>query len=152
MSARWSDVAAAGAMLAIGAGAVLQSLAMTPMGAIFPRTVGAVLVALSLLQLGRSLAGRGGGGSAEVGEAGGSVWRRGLMIAVMLGWSVAFPVVGFLTTSLIAAVLLMVAAEFERMRPAPLALRLGVLVVMVAVFHWLMVAVLNIPMPQSLLI
>jgi putative tricarboxylic transport membrane protein len=148
----WPGAAVALGFAALGAQAVSGSLSMTPLGAIFPRTIGIVLAGLALVQAVRCLAGRGGASTLEEGARGGSIWRRAALAAVMLVWVVAFPVVGFLVTSLIAGAVLTVIAEFETLTPQRLALRLAMVAAMVAIFYWLMVSVLYIPMPRTWLI
>ena len=148
----WPGAAVALGFAALGAYAVSGSLAMTPLGAIFPRTIGGVLIALALVQAVRCLLGRGGASALEEGARGGSAARRAALAGVMLVWVVAFPLVGFVVTSLIAGSILMVIAEFERLTPRLLTLRLLLVAAMVAAFYWLMVAVLYIPMPRAWLI
>lgn len=145
----WPGAVAALAFLAVGGYAVAESLRMTPLGAVFPRTIGAVLLALSALQLARCLAGRPGGAALEEGERGGSVARRAALAAVVLAWALAFPVVGFVVASLAGAFALSFIAEFERISPLAHAVRVAVLLAMVGLFYWLMTAVLNIPMPRA---
>ncbi len=144
---RAGALAAAGFLLA-GAYAVTHSLAMTPMAAVFPRTVGMALAALSAAQLARLLTGRGAGAAHDQASLAGA-GRRAALAAIMLVWALAFPVLGFAVTSLAATVALSAAAQFERMTPGALATRAAAVAAMVGAFHWLMTAVLNIPMPQA---
>lgn len=147
----WAGAIAALAFAGTGLFAIVESLAMTPLGAIFPRTIGAVLLGLSLLQLVRCLTGRGGASVLEEGETGGSTLRRLILAVVLMLWVMLFPVVGFVVTSLVAALGLMVIAEFEALTPRATVLRVAIVSAMVFLFHWLMVAVLHIPMPRALL-
>lgn len=148
----WPGAAVALGFAAVGGYAVVSSLSMTPLGAIFPRTIGAVLAALALTQLSRCLAGRGGASTLEDGARGGSTRRRASLAAVMLAWVVAFPLIGFAVSSLVAGSLLMAIAEFDKLTPRRLATRLLLVAAMVAVFYWLMASVLHIPMPRAWLI
>jgi putative tricarboxylic transport membrane protein len=148
----WPGAAVAAGFAALGAYAISQSLAMTPLGAIFPRTIGFVLVALALAQAVRCLLGRGGASTLEDGDRGGSTARRAALAVVLLVWVVAFPIIGFLVTSLVAGAMLMVIAEFEALTPRLVAVRLALVGTMVAIFYWLMVSVLYIPMPAAWLI
>lgn len=136
----------------IGGYAVAQSLQMTPMGAIFPRTIGAILIVLAAIQAGRCLFGKGGASALEEGTKGGSVARRIGVATIMIGWALLFPIVGFIVTGFVAVVTLMLVAEFDRLTTKALALRLVLAIAMVGLFYWLMVSVLYIPMPQSWLI
>lgn len=148
----WTGAAVALGFAAVGGYAVSGSLAMTPLGAIFPRTIGVVLVALAVFQALRCLMGRGGASTLEDGARGGSTARRAALAAVMLVWVLAFPRIGFLVTSLVAGSLLMVIAEFDALTPRLLTLRLAIVAAMVGLFYWLMVSVLYIPMPRAWLI
>lgn len=147
----WTGALAALGFGAVGIYAVAESLAMTPLGAIFPRTIGAVLIGLSALQVARCLLGRGGGTVLEEGETGGSAPRRIALAAVLVVWVLLFPVIGFVVTSLAAALALMAIAEFETHTLRATALRILIVAAMVGVFYWLMVRVLHIPMPRSIL-
>jgi putative tricarboxylic transport membrane protein len=153
---RKPDLAGAAVALgfaAVGALAVVQSLAMTTLGAIFPRTVGGVLIGLAAVQIALSLGGRGGQGG---GEGADTSWdglgRRLTLVAIMLAWAILFPLVGFVVTSVAAALGLLFVAEHEQPPLAMRLLRIAVVVAMVAVFYWLMVRVLYIPMPRGWLI
>jgi putative tricarboxylic transport membrane protein len=147
----WPGTAAALGFLALGGYAVAESYAMTPLGAVFPRTVGALMAGLSLVQLVRCLRGRAGPRSGEGGEGGGSAVRRAAMAAILLVWALVFPVVGFLVTGTLAGLALLFVAEFEPVPPRTLALRAAAVVAMVLISWWLMTAVLLIPMPAALL-
>lgn len=139
--------------LAVGAYAVWTSLSMTMLGAIFPRTIGAILIGLSMIQVVRALAGRGGqrsGESAEASNEEGLVRRLGLVL-VMVAWAIVFPLVGFVATSLVAAIALVFLAEHENTPVAIWILRIAVVSAMVMAFYWLMTRVLYIPMPRGLL-
>jgi hypothetical protein len=142
----------AAGFLGIGVYAVWTSLGMTMLGAIFPRTIGGALIALSAVQIGLALAGRGGQASGEGGtEGGGSVVRRVALVVVMVAWAVLFPAIGFVATSIVAGLALLVIAEHEQPSPGGRLLRAAIVVAMVGAFYWLMVRVLYIPMPRGLL-
>jgi hypothetical protein len=148
----WPGAAAALGFLALGSFAVAESYGMSALAAVFPRTVGAVMAGLSLVQLARCLRGAGGQRSGEGGSGDGSLVRRAAMAAILLVWALVFPVVGFLVTGTLAGLALMAVAEFERVPPRTLAIRAAAVVAMVFVSWWLMTAVLLIPMPAAWLI
>lgn len=136
--------------LAIGLYVVWVSFGMTMLGAIFPRTIGGILVGLSLFQCALSLAGRGGQQSGEGGESGWEGLSRRLGLAgVMVVWALLFPLIGFVVTSAVAGIALIFIAEHERPRPATWLLRVAIVALMVGFFYWLMVRVLFIPMPRA---
>jgi putative tricarboxylic transport membrane protein len=151
----WAGALASAFFAGVGIYVFVASFAMSPMAAMFPRTIGAVLAGLALLQIAAALTGR----SARSVEAGGSLTeqteglgRRLSLLGCMIGWAVLFPVVGMLVTSLAACVILMFTAQFGRLSPQRLAVYLGTLLAMVVLFYLLMTRVLNIPMPRGLLI
>ena len=139
---------------AVGLYVFVASFALSPMAAMFPRTIGAVLAILALVQIGAALTGR----SAKAVEAGSSVadqaeglGRRLVLLATMIGWALLFPVIGMFVTSLAACVILLFTAQFGPLSGRRRAVYLGVALGMVAIFYLLMREVLNIPMPRGLL-
>jgi hypothetical protein len=148
----WPGTVTALIFAGLGGYAVSGSLWMTPMGAIFPRTIGLILIVLAAIQAMRCHTGRGGASQLEEGTTGGSVGRRAGVAAVVLLWALLFPVIGFIVTGFLAVVALMLLAEFDPITPRQLSIRLGIAAVMVGLFYWLMVAVLYVPMPQAWLI
>jgi hypothetical protein len=138
----------------IGAYVLWSSLAMSQHAAAFPRTVGAILLGLSLIQFLRSATGR----SSTVLEEGVSLaaqkeglGRRLTLITTMIAWAILFPVVGFVVTSFVAALVLTFTAQFGRMSAVRAAIYLICVTIMVAGFYLLMVRVLHIPLPRALL-
>ncbi|MCR4265462.1 tripartite tricarboxylate transporter TctB family protein [Nitratireductor sp. ZSWI3] len=152
-----------------GAYVFVASLGMSPMAAMFPRTVGAALALLALVQIVTALAPRlrnrermvprqdaagEGSGAAVEADADGQAESRGrrlVLLATMVAWALLFPVVGIFVTSLAACIVLMFTGLFGRISPRRLALYLAVVLAMVIFFHLLMGTVLNIPLPRGLL-
>lgn len=155
MNAGRSNVAAALVALGfagVGLYAIVASLEMSMLGAIFPRTIGAILIALSLIQAGLALSGRGGQQSGEGADTSlDGMGRRAALIVTMVAWALLFPVVGFLSTSLAASMALLFIAEHDPPSQRWTLVRFGSVIGMVLVFYWLMVRILNIPMPSGLL-
>lgn len=150
----WAGAVGSAFFAALGLYVFLTSLTMSPMAAMFPRTIGAAMAVLAVLQIAAALTGRSG----EAMEKGGSVaeqveglGRRLVLLATMVAWALLFPVVGVFVTSLVACVILMFTGLFGRPTPLRLVLYLATVFVMVVVFHLLMSNVLNIPMPRGLL-
>ncbi|MBA5776280.1 tripartite tricarboxylate transporter TctB family protein [Stappia sp. F7233] len=131
-----------------------ESLTLSPLAAAFPRTIGATLAGLALLQAAASLTGRSGG-TMETGAAAGrhadGLGRKLTMIATMVGWALLFPLVGMFVTSLAACLILMATGLFERVSRGRLAAYLAGVTAMVAAFYLLMSHVLNIPLPRGAL-
>jgi putative tricarboxylic transport membrane protein len=150
----WAGAVGAVIFAVIGAYVLWASLDMSANAAAFPRTIGAILLGLSLIQLLRSATGR----SSTVLEEGVSLaaQRQGLgrrltLVATMAAWAILFPVVGFVVTSFAAALVLTATAQFGRPGPARAAIYAISISVFVLGFYLLMVHVLNIPLPRALL-
>ncbi|MGN7870642.1 tripartite tricarboxylate transporter permease [Paracoccus sp. 22332] len=139
----------AAAFLALAVWMLVQASGLSTMAAAFPYAVGAVLLALSLLQIARSLRGHAGT-STDAASPPGTV--RGLLLGVtMLGWAIVFPHLGMFVTSLIACTVLMMTGQFGRLTAQRFAAYLVGIVVMVGIFYLLLDQVLNVPLPPALL-
>src|SRR3546814_14809863 len=104
------------AVLFIGVGAwiLLEARHLSAPGSVFPRTIAIALILFSLILLGMNLRRpRHASASAEADERE-STPRRLLLVAIMIGWSLLMPVVGFFVSTLIAFVAPLVVAEYER--------------------------------------
>lgn len=98
--------------MAVGGGAFWAARDYSMLGAVFPRTVGALMVALGALYLVFVLLGRTRAAAALQG----SHLRRALAAAVMLAWGFALGPLGFLTSSAVAMALLVLVAQHEPWR------------------------------------
>lgn len=139
--------------LCVGLYVFSASLGMSPMAAMFPRTIGAGMAVLAVLQILASLTGRSGTAveaGSSVAEQAEGLGRRLTLLATMIGWALLFPVLGMFTTSLVACIVLMMTGQFGRLSPTRLAVYLVTILSMVAIFYLLMTEVLNIPMPRGL--
>lgn len=150
----WAGAVGAAAFAIIGAYVLWASLAMSQNAAAFPRTVGGILLGLSIIQFVRSATGR----SSTVLEEGVSLaaqkeglGRRLTLIATLIAWAILFPILGFVVTSFVAAIVLTFTAQFGSMSAVRATIYLISVTVMVAGFYLLMVRVLNIPLPRTLL-
>jgi putative tricarboxylic transport membrane protein len=150
----WAGAVGAVIFAVIGAYVLWASLAMSPNAAAFPRTIGAILLGLSVIQLLRSATGR----SSTVLEEGVSLaaqreglGRRLTLVVTMFAWAILFPVIGFVVTSFAAALVLTATAQFGRPSPARAAIYTVCISIFVFGFYLLMVKVLNIPLPRALL-
>lgn len=139
---------------AIGAAVFIASLNMSPLAAMFPRTIGAAMAVLALLHIVMALTGRSGEAvekGSSVSEQAEGLGRRMTLLFTMIAWALLFPVIGMFVTSLAACALLMFTGLFGRTSPYRLALYLAAVLAMVVCFYFLMGNVLNIPMPRGLL-
>lgn len=99
-----------GLMVLIGAGAIWAARDYSDLGAVFPRTVGALLVALGIVYIVLVLAGR----SRRVAGEHGSAARRALVALVMLAWGFALGPLGFLPCGIAAMASLLLIAHHGR--------------------------------------
>jgi hypothetical protein len=147
-------IAGAAAFTVFGIWILYETMSMSPMGSIFPRTIAIAMIVMSLALIALNVTGRyRAGASLESTAAEGteSTPRRLLLVAVMLAWVLLMAVIGFFVTSLLAFFAIMVAANYDGWT-ARRSLTYGIAaVVIVAAFYFLMVDVLLIPVPRGLL-
>lgn len=123
--------------IVLGGLALYYTRGMSPLGSVFPRAIGSAMIVFSAVyivwrwfkpHLGAEVIG------------GGSHLRRTLLAVVMLAWALLLNRLGFLETSLLAAVLLLVVANYDRWTPvrtaAYLAATLGIVFGLYAVFRY----------------
>lgn len=100
--------------IALGALALYHTKDMSPLGSVFPRAIGSAMIVFSAIyivwrwfkpHLGAEVIG------------GGSHVRRALLAIIMLAWALLLNRLGFLATSLAAALLLLVVANYDRWTP-----------------------------------
>lgn len=122
---------------------------MSPLGAVFPRTIAAVLGILSLALIVINLR-RPKGARARL-AIGTALLRRLALSMTMLFWVVLMPVIGFLVTSSVAFLAIMTIADHDR--PVARTWIVWVIsgVLITTAFWWLMANVLLLRMPQGLL-
>lgn len=140
--------------LLVGAAVFAMSFEMTPMAAMFPRTVGAALALLAAFYIFAAMRGYRGEAvenGTTVAEQAEGLGRRIVLLVTMISWALLFPVIGMFVTSLAACVILMFTGLFERVSPGRLAIQLGAVFTLVVCFYLLMNSILNIPMPRGIL-
>lgn len=129
-----------------------QTKDMSAMGSVFPGTLSAVLVLLSVMliafQVGRPKPPEKAPVSGAVKP---STVRRFAIIVAMAVWALLLPAIGFFVTSLIAFLVLTVIATFERPGAREMSLYVVSAVVIVGSFYLLMDQVLGLRMPAGLL-
>lgn len=97
-------------MVLIGAGAIWAARDYSDLGAVFPRSVGALLVALGSVYIVLVAMGR----SRRVAGAQGSAVRRALVAIVMLAWGFLLGPLGFLPAGIAAMASLLLIAHHDR--------------------------------------
>jgi putative tricarboxylic transport membrane protein len=147
----WPGAVASVFFCLVGAYIITASFSMTKMAAVFPRTIGVVMVVLSLMQIAAALTGRSGqsleSSGSDFAEGRG---RRIVLVVTMVGWALLFPVLGMFVTSFAACFILMATGQFGRPTGRQLTVYLVSVLAMVSFFYLLMTRVLNIPMPRGL--
>ena len=97
-------------MVLLGAGAIWAARDYSDLGAVFPRTVGALLVALGCVYILLVLIGR----TRRATGSDGSSMRRTLVAVVMLAWGFALGPLGLLPSGAAAMAALLLIAQHER--------------------------------------
>jgi hypothetical protein len=132
-----------GLMVLVGAAAIWAARDYSDLGSVFPRTVGALLVALGLVYIVLVVMGRTRRGAA----IDGSSIRRALVALVMLAWSFALGPLGFLPAGAAAmAALLMIAHHDQWTLRKALAYGLSTAIV-ISLLYTLFKHVLQVPLP-----
>jgi hypothetical protein len=129
--------------IAVGVAALWHSAEFSMLGAVFPRGIGGLLIALGALYLVLFALGRTQGG----GPLEGSLVRRAAVALVMLGWALVLAPLGFLASSALAFVLLLVIANHDRWRPMRALLYGASGAVMLGGLYALFRIVLLVPLP-----
>ena len=146
MSDSRRDVAgAAGSavLMTLGAASFVAAKEFSDLGAVFPRTIGALLVAfgavwLVLFALGRTRA---------AAPLEGSITRRAGTAAVMLAWAFALPPLGFLPASAAACAVLLLLARHGRGSMAALLAQALATALLLLGLYVLFQHVLGVPLP-----
>lgn len=119
-----------------------EAQAMTDFGAIFPRFASGVIVLASVAQLIQHLRGR-----EATSHGSGTLLRPLLLLAVLLGWALLLPVLGFVPTSLLGAGLIWLIASQEPKGLKTRVLEASSLAALVLVVDFVFGRLLLVPLP-----
>ena len=144
---------------AFGALLIVSTGGMTPMGSVFPITISAAMVVLSVVLILRNLVlgirdartSPPSDSSAITADAAGSMPRRIVFLVTMAAWIALIPVLGFFVASVLAYFAIMVVATHERLPVREIVVLAVIGFAILLGFYLLMTNVLLIPMPRSLL-
>lgn len=140
-------MAGAAAFIVVGALALWYSREFSALGSVFPRTMAILMIVLSIAYIAMTLLRP----KASEPQPEGSVWRRGALMVVFLAWSLLLDRLGFLATSIVAFVALLVIANYDRWTPRMAVVYglVGALVMggLYSIFRF----VLQVPMPEGIL-
>lgn len=141
----------AGLFIVLGTAIYLGASALSPLGAVFPITIAVVLVLFSVLLIALNLR-RPAGGVGETFDMNGGAKRRIALGIVMLAWVLLMPELGFLATSLVAFVAIMVISDYDRPGAKTWAIWIASGALICIGFWWLMANVLLLRMPVGALL
>ncbi|MDH5540595.1 MAG: tripartite tricarboxylate transporter TctB family protein [Rhizobacter sp.] len=102
-----------GLAVLVGVAALAYSGGFSPLGSVFPRTIGGLMIVLALLYTGLALRRP----QAATAPAGGSTLRRAGTAAVLLAWAFALQPLGFLFSSICGCIALLLLAQHDRWTP-----------------------------------
>lgn len=136
--------------LALGLYIFWGSRGMSAVGSIFPTTISAGLVVFSLGLIAAILFRRAAPAMERAEGSGGNARRLGLAF-VMAVWVLLVPVIGFLISSLVAFVAIMVLADHDRPGPRTWVIWGASGIAIVFAFWWIMSDVLLLRMPSGVL-
>ena len=143
-----ASLLSAGGFIVVGALALYHTRDMTPLGSVFPRTIASAMIMFAVVYIVWRFF------KPHVGvepPAPGSVPRRLLLVVIMVAWALLLNRIGFLVTSMIAALALLQVANWDRWTPRRAAVyvlsTLAVVVGLYAVFAF----GLKVPLPTGVL-
>lgn len=143
-----AGIAGSAVFIVVGAFAIWGARDFTPLGSVFPRTIAVAMIVFAAVYIAMALLRP----QAPAAATAGSNWRRSALIAVLLLWSFLFERIGFLATSVFAYAAILVIANYDRWTPrlAMIYTAVGTVVLggLYAIFHYL----LQVPLPQGLLL
>lgn len=130
-------------LIGVGVAALVYSSEFSDLGAVFPRAIGGLMVAMGLLYLVFYALGR----TQRAAQAAGSDLRRAGVAVVMLAWAFALAPLGFLASSAIAFALLLVLANHDRWTPRTALVYGAVGVLVLGGLYALFKHALQVPLP-----
>lgn len=137
-----------GVIILVTALALLETREYSPLGSIFPIVIGSVLLLFCALAFLRSIRGKS---RAVRGIGLASLPRVVVFIAIMVGWIAMLETAGFLLSGVVCFVLILLAANRDRLSLARVLAYLVAAVVMVFAFDYIFVDLLKVTLPRGTL-
>lgn len=134
--------------LLTGTLALVYSGDFSALGAVFPRTVAAVMIVLSAVYVAVALRRP----RTQAPHARGSASRRISLMAAMLLWAVLLDRIGFLTSSVAAFAALLVIANYDRWTPRKAVIYAAVGIAIIGGLYAIFRFGLQVPLPPGMLI
>ncbi|MGP1678792.1 MAG: tripartite tricarboxylate transporter TctB family protein [Burkholderiales bacterium] len=120
----------------------------SPLGTVFPRTMAVAMIVFAAAYIAMALLRPTAPAAMPVG----SPWRRGAVMVVLIAWSFLLGHVGFLTTSVVAYTALLIIANYDRWTPRMAVIYAVVGTLVLGGLYWVFHQVLQVPLPQGLLL
>ena len=120
----------------------------TPLGSVFPRTMAVAMIVFSAAYIAMALLRP----TAPLAQPSGSHWRRGAVMVVLVAWAFLLGHVGFLATSITAYTALLVIANYDRWTPRTAVSYAVAGALVLGGLYWVFHSVLQVPLPQGLLL
>ena len=133
--------------MALGGAMVWAAQSMTPMGAVFPRTIGLAMAVIAAVLFVVTLVRRGEAAS----HPPGSTPRRVALVLVMAAWVALLPTLGFFAASGLAFLALVLVANYEPWSVKRALVYGASAVALLAGFYVLFVELLHVPAPRGML-
>jgi len=139
-----------GSVLAIIAGVLAWYHAgeFSTMGAVFPRTVAAAMILFALVYITVAVLRP----AAPRAPSPASNWRRIALVAVLAAWSILLEQVGFLATSVFCFAAIIVIANYDRWSPRMAVTYAFAGTLVLGAFYVVFRFVLQVPLPQGMLL
>lgn len=138
-------------LIVIAAFAIFETQEMSPLGAVFPTTIAALMIALCLLLIGTNLLRQGklAGLADEAAATGHSNARRLLVGGALALWIAGIPLLGFVTASVLGFLVVTMIANHERVGLKRALIYGATALGTVGMFYFLMSKVLLIRLPAG---
>jgi len=143
-----ASLISAGAFIPLGIYALWETRGMSPLGSVFPRTIASAMIVFSVIYI----VWRWFKPHSDDQAPPGSTPRRLLLVGIMVIWAVSLKHVGFLVTSVVAALLLLLVANYDRWTAERIAgCVLGTLLVVGGLYSVFALG-LKVPLPAGILL
>lgn len=143
-----AGIAGSAVFIVIGILAFWGARDFSALGSVFPRTMAVAIIVFATAYITMALLRP----TAPTVRPEGSPWRRGATMVVLLAWAFLLGRVGFLTTSVIAYTALLVIANYDRWTPRMAIIYALVGAVVLGGLYWVFHTVLQVPLPEGLLL
>jgi putative tricarboxylic transport membrane protein len=142
----WPGMIYAGFFVVIGVFAVYFTRDMSPLGAVFPKTIALALIIFSLSYIAQNLISPG---SVQRLTTEGSWLRRTALVVVMLAWVLLLNTLGFLLAGVLGFIGMILAGNYDAWSRRRVLIYAAVSAAIIGGFYTLFAIVLNVPLPEA---